>query len=133
MKKILLLLILVVSSTVAFSQIHVTSTITEMYTYNTRTEDWDLYQKNSDVKITIVLEEDFITFLAKKPTMYKIYKSSAQEIKTKSLEGMRYRAIDLRAEVECTIDVLRLDNGGYLVSVIPKDRSYNLRYWVPEE
>ncbi|MFN9897529.1 MAG: hypothetical protein ACK55Z_01775, partial [bacterium] len=77
-----------------------------MYTYDNVNKSWELYQKNSDVNITVVVESQFISFQAKKPSMFKVYENSKEEMNTKSLSGYRYTAKDLREDQMVKIDVL---------------------------
>lgn len=112
------------------SQSYYSSNITELYTYNLNSEKWELYQKNSDVNITVVLEEEFITFQAKTPTMYKIFKSTAKDISGTKFQGFRYEAIDLRKNKKCSIDIVKYDDTNYLISIISEYSEYNLRYYI---
>jgi hypothetical protein len=131
MKKLILSLILVISSVLSLSaQSYYTSTKTEMYTYDNETEKWVLYQKNSDVNIVVVLEEEFVTFQAKTPTMFKIYKSTGKEISGEKFTGYRYDAVDLRKNTKCSIDVIKFSESSYMISIISGGYEYNLRYYI---
>jgi len=130
MKKILFTLLLTFVSLISFSQNNYTSTRTEMYLYNKNTQEWDLYDKNIDTDITVVLEDEFLTIQAKSPTMYKIFKGTAKKITQKLYSGYRYESRDLKTNDLCYIDVFELINGlGYVISVI-KNNEYNLRYYI---
>lgn len=129
MKKILLSLVLFLISTLCFSQTYYKATITEMYTYNSQSEEWELYQKNSDVNITVVIEDEFISFQAKTPTMYKIYLDTKDPISTKNLKGFRYQAKDLKEDKMVKIDVMVSEESQLaLVSIINVKQGYNLRF-----
>jgi hypothetical protein len=107
--------------------------MTEMYTYNRNTEEWELYQKNSDTKITVVIEEEFITFQAKTPSMYKIYESGKEPMNTKSLKGYRYQARDLRQDKAVKIDVMISEESKLvIVSIINFTDGYNFRFFLTE-
>jgi hypothetical protein len=79
------------------NEVYFKASSTEMYVKNVKGE-WDLYQKNGSTNITIVLEENFISIQAQKPSIYRIYKSTSQPIETEKLEGSRYNAKDLKTE-----------------------------------
>lgn len=131
MKKLIPFLSLILISFVSSAQSYYKATITEMYTYNRSTEEWELYQKNSDMNITVVIEEKFISFQAKTPSMYRIYENSKEVVKTKSLEGYRYFAKDLKEEKTVKIDILASEEQkAVLVSIINVDEGYNLRFFL---
>lgn len=131
MKKFLISLSFIFLSFAGYSQNYFKAYRTEMYTYNEQTEEWDLYQKNSDMNITIVVEEEFLSVHAKSPSMYKIYGGSKEDISTKSLVGYRYKARDLRQEVGVVIDIVRsTENSISMISVINKTEKYNLRFYI---
>lgn len=131
MKKLILFLGFILVSIVSVTaQSYYVATKTEMYMYDSQTSKWELYQKNSDVNITVVLEEEFVHFQAKTPTIFKIYKSSAADISGKTFEGFRYDALDLKKNINCTIDILKLNEQEYMISVISNSREYNLRYYI---
>lgn len=129
MKKFILFLFLTFVSLFGYSQTYYKATITEMHTYNTQREEWELYQKHSDVNITVVIEEEFISFQAKTPTMYKIYLDTKEPISTKTLRGFRYIAKDLKQETTVKIDVMVSEESQLaLVSIINAKEGYNLRF-----
>ena len=129
MKKFYLLLLSFVLTSLCFSQTYYKATITEMYTYNSQKEEWELYQKNSDVNITVVIEDEFISFQAKTPSMYKIFLSTKEAISTKSLKGYRYNAKDLKEEKPVKIDVMVSEESQLaIVSIINLKEGYNLRF-----
>ena len=131
MKKTLILSLLILISIFGYSQNFYKATITEMYTYNSDKEEWELYQKNSDVNITVVIEDEFINLQAKTPTMYKIYTNSKEAINTKTLKGYRYLAKDLKQEKMVKIDILISDETPVaLVSIIDSREGYNLRFYL---
>jgi len=131
MKNILLTLVFSFISLFGFSQTYYKATVTEMYTYNKSDEEWVLYQKNSDVNITVVIEDEFISFQAKTPSMYKIYLNSKEQLKTKTLSGFRYSAKDLKEDKMVKIDVLVSDDSPIaLVSIINMNEGYNLRFFL---
>lgn len=129
-KTILSLTIALLSVLTLNAQSYYKATVTEMYTYNAKTEKWVLYQKNSDVNITVVLEDEFISIQANKPTMYRIYKNTSKEIDGESFTGYRYDAINLRENTRCVIDLIKLDESSYMISVISGNLEYNLRYYI---
>lgn len=131
MKKIILILLTVLLSTlITNAQSYYKATITEMYTYDYQSQKWTLYQKNSDVNITVVLEDDFISIQANKPTMYRVYKNTGTNISGESFQGFRYEALDLRENTPCSIDVIKFTDANYLISIIRNDNVYNLRYYI---
>lgn len=113
------------------NEVYFKASSTEMYVKNVKGE-WDLYQKNGSTNITIVLEENFISIQAQKPSIYRIYKSTSQPIETEKLEGSRYNAKDLKTEEYCTVDVLRIKSTSYYVISIVND-FVNLRYFVDSD
>jgi hypothetical protein len=91
--------------------------------------DWSLHQKNGKTNITMVLEEDFLSIHAQKPTVYKIYKTSSEPLKTENLKGSRYIGKDLKTEESCTIDILQYKQTDvYIISIVKGD--FNFRYFV---
>jgi hypothetical protein len=131
MKKLILFLGLFLTLITSIgAQSYYVATKTEMYMYNTQTSEWELYQKNSDVSITVVLEDEFVHFQAKTPTIFKLYKSTRTDISGKTFEGFRYDALDLKKNLNCTIDILKLNEQEYMISVISNSREYNLRYYI---
>lgn len=131
MKNIFLTLLFSFICLFGFSQTYYKATVTEMYTYDKTNKEWTLYQKNSDVNITVVIEDEFISFQAKTPSMYRIYLSTKEELNTKSLSGYRYSAKDLKGEKMVKIDVLvSNDSPVAMVSIIDIDEGYNLRFFL---
>lgn len=131
MKKIFITISLLLSFLLGFSQTYYKAYLTEMYTYNEKTKEWDLYQKNSDVNITLVIEEEFLSVQAKSPSMYKIYTNSKEDITTKSFTGYRYKGRDLRHESPVVIDILRGNQDTFaLISVINSGEGFNLRFFI---
>jgi len=106
MKKLFFTLSFILFSLILTAQTYYKATLTEMYTLDNVTKEWNLYQKNSDVSITVVVEPGFISFQAKKPTMYKVYENTKEAVNTKSLSGYRYTGKDLREDQMVKIDVL---------------------------
>jgi hypothetical protein len=133
MKKIFLSIALLLSSLFLSAQTFYKATLTELYTYNSYSKEWNLHTKNSDVNITIVVETDFITIQAKVPSMYKVFKENAEPFNTESLQGYRYIAKDLRRDQYVKIDILRskIDNIG-IISIVDVDRGYNQRFFLTE-
>lgn len=132
MKKVVLSLILMLFCFLTVNaQTQYFAKNTEVYTYDTKNKEWVLYQKNSDTNISIVIEEEFISIQAKSPNMYKIYKSTAENISGKTFVGYRYEAIDLKRSLKCTIDVIKYSSDTYLISIITGDE-FNLRYYIIE-
>ena len=133
MKKVLLTLGLILMTVVGFSQTPYRVKTTEMYTYNSNTSEWELYQKNGDVNIVMTLEEKgVITIQAKTPSMYRFDKESGVAINGETFNGYRYDGIDLRENESCKIDVIKKTNGTYIISII-KSGKYNLRYYILPE
>lgn len=131
MKKSILLFVLLITGLISFSQSYYKATTTEMYTYNSSNKDWELYQKNSDMNITVVVEDKFITFQAKTPSMYRIYESTKEPLVVKSFKGYRYSAKDLKEETMVKIDVLaHEDSQVALVSIINYEGGYNFRFYL---
>lgn len=129
MKKVFFLLLLTLSSILSYSQSYYFATKTELYTYDSKEEEWVLYQKNSDVNITIVLEDEFLSIQANSPTMYKLQKGRGKEITGKTYTGFRYDALDLKKNDVCSIDIVRFDDTNFMISVV-KSGDYNLRYYL---
>jgi len=131
MKKLVFLLLVMLIGFTSYSQVYYKAVITEMYTYNSKTEGWDLEQKNGDVSITVVVEDDFLSIQAKSPSMYKIYGGTKENINTKTLSGYRYQARDLKQDVSVYIDILRgKEDGVGMISIINKGQGYNFRFFV---
>jgi hypothetical protein len=129
MKKIVLFLSLLFCGIVGYSQSYYLATKSELYTYNSNNEEWELYQKNSDVNITIVLEDEFLSVQANSPSMYRIYKGRGKEISGKLYTGFRYDALNFKKNELCTVDIVKFDETNYLISIV-KTGEYNLRYYI---
>jgi len=131
MKKTLLTLVIVLSTILTYSQSYYKAYATEMYVYDNKSKEWELYQKNSDTDIIIVVEDEFITFQAKSPSMYKIYADGKTEINNKSLKGYRYNGRELKTDDKMVIDIVRdLKNDVGMISIINYDKGYNLRFYI---
>ncbi len=126
-----LLIVFLFLSNVVYGQskeIYFKAYSTEMYILD-KNNEWELYQKNGSTNITMVLEEDFLSILAQKPTVYRIFKTNTQPLKTENLAGTRYTAKELKSEEYCTVDVVRVRTSDlYIISVV--NGKYNLRYFV---
>lgn len=135
MKKITLIITLFLFCLVGYSQsseAYYKAITTEMYTKNENSGKWELYQKNGTTNITIVIERNFLSVQAQKPTIYKIYRDDMKDIDTETLVGARYMAKDLKTDEYCNIDVLKFKTGNlYLISIIVG--RINLRYYVEVE
>ena len=132
MKKTFFTLILALVSIFAQSQTYYQATKTELYTYNETSKDWELYQKMSDVKINVVVEEEFVSFQAKTPSFYRIYTGSKEEIKAKTFKGYRYNALDLKTNQNCYIDICKFGDTNFMISIV-KSGELNLRYYLTIE
>ncbi len=132
MKHLLIILSLCFSLNSAFTQTYYKASVTEMFVYSDKTEQWELYKKNSDVDIIIILEDQFVSIQANSPTMFKIYESTKQSLNTEKLQGYRYEARDLKKDVMVKVDVLKSknDSGVALLSVVNQEEGYNLRYYL---
>lgn len=131
MKTLFLSLILSVLSLSSNAQSFYRAIVTELYTKNQYTDKWDLYQKNSDVKIDLCIEEEFITFFANSPTMYKVYKNTKKEISFSSYSGYSYLAKDLKKDVYVSLDLVREPQTGVtMLSVVNNSEGFNLRYFL---
>ena len=129
MKKILLLLTILITTVTTYSQEneeYYVATSTEMYIRNKNTNEWELYQKNGSTSITIIIEKDFISIQAKKPSIYKIFNSGEKIISTENLQGTRFLAKDLKSEEICNVDILKIKSTDYYVINITLNE-YN--YW----
>jgi len=133
MRKFFITLILVLSTFILTAQTYYKATLTEMYTYDNTNKEWVLYSKNSDVSITVVVEPQFISFQAKKPSIFKVYENTKEEMNTKSLSGYRYTAKDLREDQMVKVDVLvHKETKTAVISIINVSEGYNLRYFLTE-
>lgn len=133
MKKLIFIISFIVTNLFSFGQNYYKATMTEMYTYNRNSQEWELYQKNSDTKITVVIEDKFISFQAKTPTMYRIYEGTKEPLNTKSLKGYRYQAKDLKEEKLVKIDIVVSEETKLvIVSIVNYDEGYNLRFFLTE-
>ena len=128
MKRILFLLTLTLFTSVAFSQRVYRVYKTEMHTKNS-SGDWELYSKNSDTKIEMCIEDNFLTIWAKSPSVYKIYKEDSKDISGKTYKGTSYGGRDLKEDERCVIHILSMGDGEYMISIF-KLQGYNLRYFL---
>ena len=133
MRKFFITLILVLSTFILTAQTYYKATLTEMYTYDNTNKEWVLYSKNSDVSITVVVEPQFISFQAKKPSIFKVYENTKEEMNTKSLSGYRYTGKDLREDQMVKMDVLvHKESKTAIVSIINYSQGYNFRFFLTE-
>lgn len=104
-----------------------------MYTFNNVSKEWDLYQKNSDTDITIVIEDEFLSIQGKSPSMYKIYTESKEDISNKNMVGARYKARDLKHDSQVAIDIVKISSSNTaMISVVNYTEGYNLRFFVKQ-
>ena len=131
MKSLILAVVLSLSSLFVNAQNYYKATLAELYTYNGKEDSWDLYQKNSDVNIVIVVEEEFINIQAQSPSFYKILLSTKEPINSKSFVGSRYVAKDLKKETYLKIDILNhLTSDVIVISIVDRDGGINFRYFL---
>jgi hypothetical protein len=131
MKKIIFTLILSFISLFSFSQTVYRCHMAELYLWNTSTEEWKLDTKLSDLKIDVTVEDEFISFHAKTPTMYKVYINNKEPMTTKSLDGYRYIGRDLRTDDEVKIDVFKSKNSNIgVISIVNMKKGFNFRYFL---
>lgn len=129
--KTLFLTLLLSISTLLNAQSRYKAFTSEMYIYDSDKEEWILYQKNSDVDIDVIVEEQFITFFAKTPTMFKIDLGTKEKLSIGNSEGYRYSALDLRKDATVIIDILvSSDLSKTMISITNKYKKYNLRYFL---
>lgn len=134
MKKIFLAFICFLVSFSAISQSFYKVTNTELYLWNQKSEDWELYQKLSDLSINLCVEDEFVTIFAQSPSMYKIYNGTKSDISTKTLVGNRYVALDLKKGIEVKIDIVKLKEGsGAMLSVVNVKEGFNQRFFLTVE
>lgn len=132
MKKVIILLSFIFLYFVSEAQESTYKAIaTELYSWNKTQGSWELYTKNSNTSIVVVVEDEFITFQAKSPTMYRIFVSTKKPLDTKSMKGYRYDAKDLKNDILVKVDVLReIDGSLVLVSIINDLEGINLRFFM---
>lgn len=128
MKKLFLSLILSLFYLVSCSQTSYLATRSEIYEYNHQSKDWVLYQKNSNVEIILVFEEEYLTIQAQSPSMYKVYPETKKPIESEELRGFRYDAYDFKRSVSCKLDIVKYDEKYFLISIVRGD--YNLRFYI---
>ena len=134
MKKFILSLLLVLSTSIVFSQTYYKAKITELHVYNKSTDQWQLSDKNSDVSITVVVEDQFISFQAKTPSFYKIYSETREPFNTKSYRGYRYTGKDLKTDTMVKVDILGSDQEGVaMISIVNSIEGYNFRFFLVKE
>jgi hypothetical protein len=131
MKTLLLSLLLVLNSLLVTAQNYYKATLTELYTYNNENETWELYQKNSDVNITIVVEEEFINIQAQSPSFYKIVLSTKQPINMTNFVGYRYVVKDFRKDSYIKVDIMNhKTTNTVILSFVDSEGGVNLRYFL---
>lgn len=131
MKTLILSLIFVLCGTVSNAQKIYKCVMTEMYTWTDYNKEWDLYQKNSDTKIDVCMEDEYITIFANSPTMFKILRNTKEPISFGKYAGHRYVAKDLKLDIMVAIDIAgNTDEGVFMISVMNKQDRYNLRYFL---
>lgn len=132
MKKLLFTLTLCLGFIFGNAQeVYYKAVLTELYVFSETTQEWELTTRKSDVNIRIVVEDEFITFQAKSPSMYKIYTTTKKTLETKSMKGFRYDAKDLKNDDMVNLDVLREVDGEIgMISVVNQKKGINLRFFI---
>lgn len=131
MKSLLFSLVFVLISMISNSQTVYRASITEFHTWNSSKSEWQLHSKNSDVKIQVCVEDEFLTIFAQTPTMYKVYKNTKENISFSKYSGYRYTAKDLKTDLLVILDIVGNSTDGVaLLSVMNKAEGYNLRYFL---
>ena len=134
MKKILLSLLLILSFFICGAQSVYRASITELYFWDSQNEQWQLNTKQSDLNISITVEEEFISIHAKSPSMYRVFISTKEVISTKTLRGYKYAGVDLKSGQNVRIDVMKsIESNVGVISIINSSEKYNLRYFVVTE
>lgn len=129
MKSLFTTLVLLFMVGFASGQTYYKAVQTELYKKDYSTGKWLLSDKNKDVSITIVSEENTISIQAKSPTLIKLYPGSAEELNTTAFYGKRYRGEELKTDTKCNVDIMVHKETKYVVISIIYD-DYNLRYFV---
>lgn len=115
------------------SQTYYHAIVTEMYTIDPKTEQWVLYQKNSDVNIPVIFDGELIKIQAKTPCSYLVSRETKEPIKTETLSGYRYDAIEIKTNKDIIVDLVKSRTTDLiLLSIINPDIGYNLRYFLVE-
>jgi hypothetical protein len=131
MKKLIFTLLLTVISFFGFTQTVYRCSMAELYLWNSSSKDWSLDTKLSDLKIDITIEEEFISFHAKSPTMYRVYNNTKEPLETKTLQGFRYDARDLKTDDEVKIDIFKSKTTDIaVISIINLKKGFNFRYFL---
>lgn len=129
MKKILLSVLLLCSVLLTFAQTTYSCYSAEIHKWNSVKKTFELSQKNSDIDITIVFDEDIMNIQAESPSFFKFFEFSKKDISTKDYEGVRFTASDCRKEKNCNIDIIKyLDK--IAISIVYIDDGINFRYFV---
>lgn len=132
MKKFLLSILLVGSFFVSKAQIAYSCYTAEIHKWNSTKKTFELSQKNSDIDITIVFDEDIMNIQAESPSFFKFFEFSKKDISTKDYEGVRFTATDCRKEKNCNIDIIKyLDK--IAISIVYIDDGLNFRYFVKKD
>lgn len=131
MKKFILTLLLSVITFFGFTQTVYRCSMAELYLWNSSSKDWSLDTKLSDLKIDVTIEEEFISFHAKSPTMYRVYNNTKEPLETKLLQGYRYQARDLKTDDDVKIDILKSKSTSVaVISIINIKKGFNFRYFL---
>jgi len=132
MKKLLFTLTLCLGFIFGNSQeVYYKSVLTELYVFSEINQEWELTTRKTDVNIRIIVEDEFITFQAKSPSMYKIYTTTKKTLETKSMKGFRYDAKDLKNDDMVNLDVLREVDGEIgMISIVNQKKGINLRFFI---
>jgi hypothetical protein len=131
MKKIFLLFFVALVALTSNAQSVYKASITELHFWDSKTEQWQLNTKQSDLDISITVEEEFISIFAKSPSMYRVFVATKEEISTKSLRGFKYAGLDLKTGKNVRIDVMKsIESNLGVISIINSSEGYNLRFFV---
>ncbi len=129
MKHLVTTLVLVFVATFLSAQSHYKAFQSELYKKDEYTGKWLLADQNKNVSIDIVSEKSTITIQAQSPTMYKLYPGSEEPLSTNSFTGSRFKAVELKNDISCSIDILvHRESTLMVISVVYSD--YNLRFFI---
>ncbi len=140
MKRVLLaLLILCVSLSTTAQTDHYRVFRSELYNYNSYSKEWNKVKEWNNVNeftntnFYVSMTRNVITVNAKLATTFKLYGPYKERVLEDNTYILRWKALELTDNKECSVDIVKYENVNYLVlSVFYWDDSpvTNMRYYL---
>jgi len=106
----------------------------ELYTFNSKSNEWVLEKQNVDANFNIVFYKNSINIQAKTPTLFKIKVETREAFKRDGFYGVTFGALECVNETYCTVDYVYFNNdeAKFVLGIRFEDKvlgKVNLRYY----